>query len=176
MAISQSKRKHPESVKQKMRGSGNGMFGVHRYDKENPFYGKRHNEEARRRMRVAACERVLYLQRMANGRLNNVGSKEGAYFRQLEKEKGWDGVYFDKCGCQHYVAHVGYFVDFYDPFLNIVVEYDEPRHYRNGVLREKDVRRMEQIKNHLNCEFWRYDAYRNELWKFENEIDMKGVL
>ena len=79
---------------------------------------------------------------------------------------GWNGVYFSKCGSQHFVDHAGYFVDYYEPFYNIVVEYDEPRHYKNGMLKERDLRRMEQIHEHMDCQFWRYDAYRHQLTRF----------
>lgn len=137
MSSSQTGRKHSDATLSKMRGSGNGMYGVHRYDNLNPFYGKRHAEESRRRMRVAACLRVISLQRASNGRVNNVGKREGAYFSKLEQDNGWNGVYFAKCGNQHFVDHVGYFVDYYEPFYNIVVEYDESRHYKNGMLKER---------------------------------------
>jgi len=160
MSESQSKRRHPESVKQKMRGSRNGMYGVHRYDNLNPFYGKKHDFETCRKMRVAACLRVLRLQRSGSGRISNLGKNEQQYFDQLEKERGWFG------NRQHFIEHLGYFVDYYEPTLNIVVEYDEPRHYIYGALREKDVERMRQIKDYLGCEFWRYDAYRGQLVKF----------
>lgn len=166
MSVSQRGRKHHEKTLEKMRGNGNGMYGVHRYNNLNPFYGKRHDDEARRKMRVAACLRVISLQRASNGRVNNVGKAEGAYFAKLEQEMGWDGVYYAKCGSQHFVDYVGYFVDYYEPYFNIVVEYDEPRHYRHDCLREKDLVRMEQIKAHLGCEFWRYNSYRKELIRY----------
>ena len=134
------------------------MYGVHRYDQLNPFYGKRHDAEARRKMRVAACYKVI--RRTSSGRLSAIGKGERQYFDQLEKENGWFG------NRQHFVSYLGYFVDYYEPALNIVVEYDEPRHYRHGCLREKDLVRMEQIKAYLGCEFWRYDAYRKQLLKF----------
>ena len=54
--------KHTNAHKTKIRGNGNPMYGIHRYDKLNPFFGKRHDSEARRKMRVAACLRVLFLQ------------------------------------------------------------------------------------------------------------------
>lgn len=151
---------HTKSHRERFTGNGNPMYGVHRYDKSNPFFGKQHREEARRKMRVAACKRVLNLQRSSNGRVNNVGAGEKSYFDQLEKERGWFG------NRQHFVSHLGYFVDYYEPKHNIVVEYDEPRHYRHGHLREKDRQRMEQIRAHLKCEFWRYDAYRKQLVEF----------
>ena len=49
-------RTHTKKTKQKMSGSNNGMYGVHRYDKLNPFYGKQHTDESRRKMRIAACK------------------------------------------------------------------------------------------------------------------------
>ena len=152
---------HPHTAqhRQKITEAGNPMYGVHRYDELNPFYGKRHSEEARRKMRVAMCKKVLRMY-WSHGRMASIGAGEKAYFDQLERERGWFG------NRQHFVSHLGYFVDYYEPNHNIVVEYDEPRHYRHGHLREKDRVRMEQIKAHLGCEFWRYDAYRKQLVEF----------
>lgn len=149
---------HTQEHKDSIRGAGNPMYGVHRYGEQNPFYGKRHDAEARRRMRVAACYKVL--RRTSNGRLSAIGKGERQYFDQLEKENGWFG------NRQHFVSHLGYFLDYYEPSLNIVVEYDEPRHYRQGILIERDRKRMEEIKSHLGCQFWRYDEYNECLRKF----------
>jgi very-short-patch-repair endonuclease len=45
-----------------------------------------------------------------------------------------------------------YFVDYYEPDLNLVIEWDEPHHkYR----REKDKIRQERIEKKLNCIFIR---------------------
>ena len=160
MSLSHIGSKHTEEHKRSITGKGNPMYGVHRYDEQNPFYGKRHTDESKRKMRIAMCKQVLELQRASNGRINHIGKKEGAYFAQLEKEMGWNGIYYGKSKKQFLVEHLGYFVDYYEPTLNIVVEYDEPRHYRHGVLREKDVKRMNEIKAYLGCRFWRYDEYR----------------
>jgi len=156
---------HTEKHKQNMRGSGNGMYGIHRYDIQNPFYGKHHTEEARRKMRIAACKRVIKLQRNNNGRINNVGKKEGRYFRKLERKNGWNGIFFSKSRRQYLIEPLGYFVDYFEPNLNIVVEYDEPRHYKNGTLKAKDIKRMEEIKQHLGCQVWRYNEYTGILTK-----------
>lgn len=155
--------KHTDTHRKNMSGQGNGMYGIHRYDTLNPFHGKLHTEEAKRKMRVAACKRVLELQRSNDGRVNNVGKKEGDYFDQMERERGWNGVYYKKSGKQHLIEHLGYFVDYYEPTLNIVVEYDEPRHYQNGILKPRDVKRMEEIRTYLGCQFWRYDEYSHKL-------------
>lgn len=142
MSISQKGRKHTEKTKQKMSGSNNGMYNVHRYDKLNPFYGKRHTDEAKRKMRISACKRILNLQRNTkDGRINNINLKEGEYFDNIEKENGWNGVYYKKSNKQFLIEDLGYFVDYYEPKLNLIVEYDEPRHYVYGELKEKDIKR-----------------------------------
>jgi very-short-patch-repair endonuclease len=160
-------RTHTKKTKERMSGSNNGMYGIHRYDKLNPFYGKQHTNEAKRKMRIAACKRILELQRNdKDGRINNIGTKEGKYFSQIERDRGWNGIYYEKSHCQHLIGELGYFVDYYEPTLNIVIEYDEPRHYYNGVLKTKDIKRMKEIKTYLKCEFWRYDEYNKRLMKF----------
>lgn len=160
MSVSHIGFKHTDAHKQKITEKGNPMYGVHRYDELAPFYGKRHTEESRRKMRVIMCQKVLQMNRGGNGRLVNVGAGEKQYFDQLERENGWFG------NRQHFVSHLGYFVDYYEPYYNIVVEYDEPRHYRHGRLMAKDWVRMKQIKAYLGCEFWRYDAYRKTLIRY----------
>lgn len=158
MSKAQIGRKHSKETREKMRRRGNGMFGVHRYGSKNPFHGKHHLDESRRKMRVAACKRVTELQRNnKDGRINNVGRREGEYFYRLEKFHGWDGIFYDKSGTQYLVEPLGYFVDYYEPNRNIVVEYDEPRHYQKQQLRLKDINRMTEIKGLLKCRFFRYN-------------------
>jgi hypothetical protein len=42
------------------------------------------------------------------------------------------------------------------------VEYDEPHHYW-GMRKEKDMNRLNEIKNHLGCRFLRYNKQLNKL-------------
>ncbi len=164
MSSSQKGRKHTEETKQKISGKNNGMYGIHRYGSLNPFYGKKHTEKTRRKMRIAACKRVL--QKIKNGRFSNSNPKEETYFRLLEQKNQWNGIYNGKCKTQYFIENLGYFVDYYEPSLNIVIEYDEPRHYINGNLKEKDIERMNKIKNHLKCKFLRFNEYTGELKEY----------
>ena len=51
---------------------------------------------------------------------------------------------------------LGYWLDFYEPSLNLVIEWDEPHHYTiDGKLRERDVIRQTKIQNKLKCNFIR---------------------
>lgn len=59
-------------------------------------------------------------------------------------------------------------MDGYDSTLNIVFEYDEPRHYKdvnNNILTDKDIERQNYIIEKLGCEFYRYNEALVLLYK-----------
>lgn len=74
------------------------------------------------------------------------------YFDWLNAINGWNGEHALNGG-EKSVA--GYFIDYYEPNHNIVIEWDEDNHYFNGELKKKDIERMNEIKDILNCEFYR---------------------
>jgi hypothetical protein len=161
MSKAQTGRKHSEQTRQKMRGKNNGMFGSCRVGEQNPFYGKTHDEETRKKMRIAALNRI-----QKNGGGANIGKKETEYFFSLEQNTGWNGIFHGKNGTQYVISTLGYSLDYYEPIKNIVVEYDEARHYVGGKLKEKDIIRMNNIKSHLNCQFFRYNEKRGLLEEY----------
>lgn len=76
-------------------------------------------------------------------------------FKQLEKEFGFDGIYATKNnGGEFYIKELGYWVDYYEPTLNLVIEYDEKHHERHSQ-KLKDLRRQAEIINLLKCKFIR---------------------
>lgn len=177
-------------LSEKMSGRGNPFFGKsHTEEAKNKLrqpktpehrrklsialkgrpIGKRYEvtPEVKKKMRMSAIKR---LQKTfgKNVFLPNVNKKETEYFSSLEKSHGWDGIYYGKNGesGQFYIKNLGYWVDFYDPTRNIIVEYDETHHYNGDwTLIEKDVIRQEEIVKELNCEFYRYNEVLNTLTK-----------
>lgn len=55
-------------------------------------------------------------------------------------------------GGEFLVRGLGYWVDGYDKEQNVVIEVDEPFHKNRT---ERDVRRQQEIENHLGCKFVR---------------------
>lgn len=167
MSVAQRGRRHSKDTKLKMSGKNNGMFGIYRCGVDNPFYGKKHTDESIRKIRMAQCKNVL-IRYEKTGQFVNVGKNEHKYFVNLESKMGWDGIFYGKNGYdrQYLIEPLGYFVDYFEPNLNIIVEYDEPRHYVCGKLKDADVKRMEDIKRHLNCKFYRYNERLNEFKEF----------
>lgn len=74
-------------------------------------------------------------------------------------------------GGEYHIKELGYFVDYYDKEKNLVIEWDENSHYNvNGSLKENDILRENEIKNHLKCKF-----YRIKQTNFNEEMVIKGL-
>ena len=79
------------------------------------------------------------------------------FFDYLNKELGWSGIHALNGG-EYYIQQTGNWVDYYEPKLNIVIEWDEKfRHYENGKLSLKDILREQKIKTILKCKFIRLE-------------------
>jgi hypothetical protein len=134
-------------------GNKNPMFGVKR-----PSYigqiisqrniklwtGRKHTTETLQKMRESALKRVI--QDRGSISYNN---KACQIFDEINKTLNWNGRHALN-GNEHQV--LGYSVDYYEPTLNIVIEYDEKFHDNQS---EKDVIRQKKITDHLNCKFYR---------------------
>jgi hypothetical protein len=89
------------------------------------------------------------------------------YFDELNRKRGWHLIHAMNGGEQQIL---GYWLDAYDKERNVVVEYDESHHFtKTGSLRKKDVDRMNEICEHLHCDFWRYNEKTNTLQRYENQ-------
>ena len=70
-------------------------------------------------------------------------------------------------GGEYKINELGYFVDGYDKERNVVIEYDEIHHFNvDGTLKQKDIIRMNDIKEILNCKFIRYNEKLNEIKEY----------
>jgi very-short-patch-repair endonuclease len=174
-------------LSEKMKGSGNHFYGKshskktksklstpkskeHRIKISNSLRGRKTNrkyivsDETRRKMRISAVKRMKRTYGESKF-LPSVNKNETEYFTKLEQQMGWDGIFFGKNGAnvQYYIENLGYWVDFYDASRNIVVEYDESGHYHSDwTLRDKDVRRQNEIILELGCKFYRYNEVLDE--------------
>ena len=127
-----------------------------------PNKGKKHTKQEIQKIRISTFNYLSKIKHISQPRYN-VNSI--SYFDKLSKEMGWNLQHAENGG---EITVLGYWLDAYDKEKNIVVEYDEPRHYKdieNNVLIEKDIERQNEIIEHLHCEFWRYNEAMDILWK-----------
>lgn len=123
------------------------------------FTGKHHTQEYKKRQRLLAIDRIT---KMKGGLRPNYNKNACKYFDKLSKENNWNLQHAENGG-EYCVC--GYYLDAYDKDKNIVVEYDECKHYKNGKLKERDIERQNNIINELKCDFYRYDERNNKLYK-----------
>lgn len=123
-----------------------------------------HDEEFKRKQRIS---KIRYLKRVSEFQVKPTFNESACeYFDKLSKKK-WS-LQHAKNGGEFYVKDLGYWLDAYDKNKNVVVEYDEPKHFtKTGELKKKDIDRMVEICNHLKCEFWRYNEKKGTLKKYE---------
>ncbi len=125
--------------------------------------GRKHTEETKIKQRLS---KIKYIEENNGGirPCHNVKSIE--YFTNLELDRGWNGMFAVK-NKEFFIKELGYFIDYYEPNLNIVIEYDEKLHYNvDGSLKQKDINRMNSIKNLLKCKFFRYNEKTEELKEY----------
>lgn len=108
------------------------------------------SEEQREKLRIINVERKIQ-----DGTLSwpNYNRHACELFRRLESDLNLNGHYATK----NKEKRIGrYWVDYYEPTVNIVVEYDEPYHFdSNGNLRQQDINRQKWIIDRLKCNFIR---------------------
>jgi hypothetical protein len=143
-------RKLKESHKRKLKESHGDVNG-----ERNPFYGKIHNIETKRKLRVKALERIKLL--MVDGKnIMPFFNKKGCdYFNKLMLMSNTN-IQHALNGGEFHIKELGYFLDGYDIENNIAYEWDEDHHFKsNGDLIDNDVLRQSEIVSYLGCKFIR---------------------
>lgn len=144
---------------------------------KNPMYGRHHTEETKRKISLKNLGNKSKI-----GQIADEQSKQKmrlAVANRIEKygkrKQGFNPIaceFLDTLTDYSFIhalngkefLHNGYFADGYDAQKNVWIEYDEPRHYnKDGTLKQKDVRRMMEIKKSLGCKFLRYNEKTKEL-------------
>lgn len=126
--------------------------------------GKHHSEETKQKLRE------IYSKRLSEqGKIASYNKNACLYFDKLNKENNWNLQHAENGG---EIICCGFWLDSYDKNKNIVVEYDEPKHYidvENNILTEKDIERQNIIIDKLNCSFFRYNEKKDILYKVNKD-------
>ncbi len=105
--------------------------------------GYKQTEEDKKKKRLAAINRII----RNKGQINpNYNLKSQDYFRQFDNENNTNGRFAENGG-EHYIKELGYWVDYFNKELKLIIEWDEKAHYDNqGNLRMKDILRQNNIQ------------------------------
>ena len=68
----------------------------------------------------------------------------------FDKDFNTQGQYATN-GREYYIRELGYWVDYINFKLKLIMEWDEREHYNaNGSLKERDVKRQKEIQHHFS--------------------------
>lgn len=141
----ETRRKRIESIK-KVEHTWNHKVAATR--KKNGTYVV--SEEQKEKLRIINIERKIQ-----DGTLSwpNYNRTACDLFWKLEEDLGWNGYYATK----NNEKRIGrYWVDYYEPRINVVIEFDEPYHFdKCGNLKQRDIDRQRWIENRIGCNFFR---------------------
>jgi hypothetical protein len=107
--------------------------------------------------------RLARLKDLSNKRISFANYNKNAcrLFDEINATMGWSGRHAENGG-EVCVRELGYWLDFYEPTLNIVIEFDEKHH---KYLTEKDDIRQKEIVEHFGCKFYRLTEDNFTNWK-----------
>lgn len=133
-------------------------------DKSSPMLGRYHNEETKKKIRIAA---INYLQEHG-GISPTIGKYEKEILDKLQESIGFS--------IKRNFYILGYFLDGYCQELNLAFEVDEDYHFVSGELSKRDKERQREIEDALNCRFIRIKEsdYLKDKVGLEIMINMKG--
>lgn len=126
------------------------------------FGGKAHSLETRTKQRLARVEDLLS---KFGSKFQAVNYNKNAckLFNTINKEMNWNGMHAENGG-EFRVDKLGYWLDYYEPTKNIVIEFDEKRHLIPSIA-EKDKIKEKEVIDLLGCKFFRIPEGRESNWK-----------
>ena len=122
--------------------------------------GKKTNDKTKLKLRHAFINNMVATGQYYHPSYNKKACK---YFDVLNKTMGWRGRHALDGG-ELFVKDTNYWVDYYEPNLNLVIEWDEPKHNRTKN-KEKDIVRQEAIIEKLKCSFYRIEQKTGKITK-----------
>jgi len=106
------------------------------------FYGIEKAKQIKILRRKATIENIL----LNNGMWPGYNKKACNFFKSFDIENKTQGQYATNGG-EYYIKELGYWVDYFNPDLKLIIEWDELRHYDSkGKLKQKDVIRQNEIQ------------------------------
>jgi len=114
--------------------------------KNNPNYGKKRLPELIKKMRLRRLKEISEKKFEGNQVIPSYNSNACKFFAKFDQENNTDGMYATNGG-EYQIKELGYFPDYFNSDLKLIMEWDEKHHYRNNQLKEKDIKRQKEIEN-----------------------------
>jgi hypothetical protein len=111
--------------------------------------GKKVSQQARKNLRIG---QLVRLEKTVGQLFPNYNKNLCNLFNHINKELGWSGQHAENGG-EYHLKLLGYWLDYYEPTQNVVIEFYEKYHLTRNNQIEKDELRRKEIIRELNCKF-----------------------
>jgi hypothetical protein len=101
---------------------------------------RKHSDETKRRLRLA---QISYLKSTC-GIMPTFNKSACEFFEKFDLTHDTSGRYATNSG-EFYIKELGYWVDYINFDLKLIIEWNENKHYKNGSLNDRDVKRQKEI-------------------------------
>ena len=107
---------------------------------------KKVSSDTRKKIRLNSIKRIQKRLKKGQQLYPNWNPKACNYFEQFDKDSNTHGQYATDGG-EFYIKELGYWPDYINHDLKLIMEYDENYHFDvNGNLKEKDIKRQKEIE------------------------------
>ena len=115
--------------------------GMKRYYKthKSKLIGTHFSKERKRKARL----RVIKRMKLNGNQFASFNKKACEIFKAFDEALNTKGQYG---GGEYYIAKLGYWLDYINFELKLIMEFDESYHYNNGKLKNKDIERQKEIQ------------------------------
>lgn len=103
----------------------------------------KHTLKTRKKQRKSAIKRVEDHYGISRPNFN---LKACEYFKSFDEQHNTKGSYALHGNGEHHIKELGYFPDYINFDLKLIIEWDEEKHYENNILSEKDLQRQKEIQ------------------------------
>lgn len=110
--------------------------------------GKKHSRETIKKLRLERIKQISEAKFNGNQVFPSWNPKACDYFEEFDKDNNTEGQHA-RNGGEFYISELGYWVDYINHDLKLIMEYDEPYH-QNPKQKEKDMIRQQEIQEHLS--------------------------
>jgi len=114
--------------------------------------------------------RQVMIRNVLNGKTRvSVNSRACDFFNYLNEKLKWNGRHGKNNG-EYRIYR--YFLDYYEPTLKVIIEWDESHHNKTKS-KIKDIIRQNYILENTKCEFYRIDDKLKKIKKVDSSIGNK---
>lgn len=134
------------------------------------FGGRKHSKTTR--LKQSRIRAEMLRERYGTGtQISPYYNKDACrLFEEINATLGWNGLHAENGG-EFYIG--GFWLDYYEPTENVVIEFDEKRHNIPSI-KEKDELRQQFIVDQLKCRFIRIPEGQEDTWKTLLEVECQS--